>query len=43
MVFNRTSLGQIDSFLNLMTRQRPLDVTYRPEGTDGYDDLSAPW
>ena len=40
MVFDRTSLGQIDSFLNLVTRYGPLDVTYQPEGTDGYDDLS---
>ncbi|MHB1444201.1 MAG: hypothetical protein ACYCTI_02880 [Acidimicrobiales bacterium] len=39
MVFDRTSLGQIESFLNLVTRYGPLDVTYRPEGTDGYDDL----
>jgi len=40
MLFDRTSLGQIDSFLNLVTRYGPLDVTYRPEGTEGYDDLS---
>ena len=40
MVFDRTSLGQIDSFLNLVTCHGPLDVTYFPEGTEGYDDLS---
>jgi len=40
MVFDRISLGQIDSFLNLVTCHGPLDVTYRPEGTEGYDDLS---
>lgn len=40
MVFDRTSLGQIDCFLNLVTRHGPLDVTYQPEGTDGYEDLS---
>jgi hypothetical protein len=39
MVFDRTSLGQIDSFLNLVTQYGPLDVTYRPEGTEGYDEL----
>lgn len=40
MVFDRTSLGHVDSFLNLVTRHGPLDLTYRPEGTDGYGDLS---
>lgn len=40
MVLDRTSLGQIERFLNLVTRYGPLDVTYRPEGTEGYEDLA---
>jgi hypothetical protein len=39
MPFDRGTLGQIEGFLNLITRYGPLDVTYRPDGTDGYDDL----
>ena len=39
MVFDRESLGRIQGFLNLITRHGPLDVTYRPDGTEGYDDL----
>jgi hypothetical protein len=39
MAFDRGTLGQIEGFLNLITRHGPLDVTYRPDGTDGYDDL----
>jgi len=40
MTFDRRSLGQIEGFLNLITRHGPLDITYRPDGTDGYPDLS---
>jgi hypothetical protein len=39
MVFDRKTLGQIVGFLNLLTRWGPVDITYRPEGTDGYADL----
>jgi len=39
MVFDRESLGRIEGFLNLVTRHGPLDLTYRPDGTQGYDDL----
>jgi hypothetical protein len=39
MRFDRHSLGQVQRFLNLVTSHGPLDITYRPEGTDGYDDL----
>ena len=39
MTFDRKSLGQIETFLNLVTDHGPLDITYRPEGTDGYRDL----
>ena len=40
MAFDRGTLGQIEGFLNLVTRFGPLDITYRPDGTDGYDDLA---
>jgi hypothetical protein len=40
MVFDRKTLGAIDRFLNLVTRLGPVDITFRPEGTDGYPDLS---
>lgn len=40
MVFDRTTLGAVAGFLNLVTRFGPLDVTYRPDGTDGYADLA---
>ena len=39
MVFDRGTLGQIEGFLNLVTRFGPLDVTYRPDGTGGFTDL----
>lgn len=39
MVFDRTSLGEIQSFLNLITDHGPLDITYMPDGTQGYSDL----
>lgn len=39
MVFDRTSLGEIQSFLNLITDHGPLDITYTPDGTQGYPDL----
>lgn len=40
MVFDRGTLSQIDRFLNLITRHGPVDVTYRPDGTDGFEDLA---
>ena len=40
MTFDRRALGQIEAFLNLITRHGPLDITYRPAGTDGYRDLA---
>ena len=40
MAFDRGTLGQIEGFLNLVTRFGPLDVTYRPDGTGGYADLA---
>ena len=39
MVFDRMTLGRIEGFLNLVTRHGPVDITYRPQGTDGYTDL----
>ena len=39
MVFDRGTLHQIEGFLNLVTRHGPVDITYRPQGTDGYADL----
>lgn len=39
MVFDRGTLHQIEGFLNLVTRHGPVDITYRPQGTDGYGDL----
>ncbi len=39
MVFDRTSLSDIQSFLNLVTDHGPLDITYMPDGTQGYPDL----
>jgi hypothetical protein len=41
MVFDRSTLGAIDGFLNLVTRYGPVDVTFRPDGTDGYTDLAS--
>lgn len=38
--WDATILGRIEGFLNLLTDHGPLDVTYRPEGTDGYEDLA---
>jgi hypothetical protein len=40
MTFDRRALGRIEGFLNLITRHGPLDITYRPDGTDGYSDLT---
>lgn len=40
ITFDRKTLGQIAGFLNLITRHGPLDITCRPDGTDGYPDLS---
>jgi hypothetical protein len=40
MAFDRGVLGRNEGFLNLITRFGPLDVTFRPDGTDGYDDLT---
>jgi hypothetical protein len=40
MTFDRVSLGAIDGFLNLVTRHGPVDITFRPDGTDGYPDLA---
>ena len=40
MTFDRRALGQVEGFLNLITRHGPLDITYRPDGTDGYPDLA---
>jgi len=40
MIFDRGTLGQIEGFLSLITRYGPLDLTYRPDGTDGYTDLA---
>lgn len=40
MTFDRRALGQIEGFLNLITRHGPLDITYRPDGTEGYQDLA---
>ena len=37
---DRAALAAVDGFLNLVTRFGPLDVTFRPDGTDGYPDLS---
>jgi hypothetical protein len=39
MVFDRKTLGQMEGFLNLVTCHGPVDITYRPQGTDGYADL----
>ena len=39
MIFDRRTLGQIAGFLNLITRFGPIDITYRPDGTEGYEDL----
>ena len=39
MVFDRTTLGNIQHFLNLVTDHGPLDITYMPDGTQGYPDL----
>jgi hypothetical protein len=41
MPFDRRTLGQVEGFLNLVTRHGPLDITYQPEGTEGYDDLAT--
>ncbi|MGI8808184.1 MAG: hypothetical protein ACR2KK_10145 [Acidimicrobiales bacterium] len=40
MTFDRISLGGIDGFLNLITDHGPVDITYRPDGTEGYPDLA---
>jgi hypothetical protein len=40
MIFDRGTLGQIEGFLNLVTNYGPLDLTYSPDGTDGYADLA---
>ena len=40
MPLDRGTLGKIEGFLNLITKHGPVDVTYRPDGTDGYDDLA---
>lgn len=40
MKFDSTSLGAIQGFLNLVTDHGPLDITYVPDGTEGYSDLS---
>lgn len=34
-------LERMDLALNLITRFGPLDVSLKPSGTDGYDDLIA--
>ncbi len=40
MTFDRGTLGQIQGFLNLVTKHGPVDITYRPDGTDGFPDLA---
>jgi len=40
MTFDAGMLGQIEGFLNLVTRHGPLDITYRPDGTEGFEDLA---
>lgn len=40
MAFDRDSLATIQTFLNLVTQYGPLDITHRPDGTDGYADLA---
>jgi hypothetical protein len=39
LVFDRRTLGNIQQFLNLVTDHGPLDITYMPDGTQGYPDL----
>lgn len=34
-------LDRVDTALNLITRFGPLDISLKPSGTDGYDDLAA--
>lgn len=40
MRLDAETLGRVEGFLNLITAHGPLDVTYLPDGTDGYDDLA---
>ena len=41
MTFDRATLDAIEGFLNLVTRHGPVDITFRPDGTDGYPDLAT--
>jgi len=41
MVFDRSTLAAVDGFLNLVTAYGPVDLTFRPDGTDGYTDLAV--
>ena len=34
------ALATVNGFLNLVTRFGPLDVTFVPDGTDGFPDLT---
>ena len=37
---HRAVLATVNGFLNLVTRFGPLDVTFVPDGTDGFPDLT---